>query len=211
MPQLSSHHLGENSTALPHVAQAAQRSWAFFQPADRKEKAQSRWTLGRQLSSRANDALGEHLRHESDGMRLEIAPPGCLSSVRRAAVRSRSCARRGSVPSSKAARNMRTWRAGPTRRFHDVRWHRRRCLMAAHHVRMASISRSNASSVPGLMHTARLGSPTAQRPVVYIPPNFVVISWSPTLAGREVKCSRLKSHIVKPPRRSRHTDMMGCH
>jgi hypothetical protein len=48
--------------------------------------------------------------------------------------------------------------------------------------------------------TDRLGSPTAQRPVVYIPPNLVVTRWSPTLAGREAKCSRLKSHIVKPPR-----------
>jgi hypothetical protein len=35
------------------------------------------------ISSRANGALGEHLRHESDGMRLEIAPPGCRSSVRK--------------------------------------------------------------------------------------------------------------------------------
>ena len=35
------------------------------------------------ISRLANGALGEHLRHESDGMRLEIAPLGCLSSVRR--------------------------------------------------------------------------------------------------------------------------------
>ena len=28
------------------------------------------------ISSRANGALGEHLRHESDGIKLEIAPPG---------------------------------------------------------------------------------------------------------------------------------------
>ena len=35
------------------------------------------------ISSRANGALGERRRHESDGMKLEIVPPGCLSSVRR--------------------------------------------------------------------------------------------------------------------------------
>jgi hypothetical protein len=28
------------------------------------------------ISSLANGALGEHLRHESDGIKLEIAPPG---------------------------------------------------------------------------------------------------------------------------------------
>jgi hypothetical protein len=72
-----------------------------------------------------------------------------------------------------------------------------------------SISRSNASSVPGLMHTAKPGSPTAQKPFVYIPPNFVVTSWSPTLAGREAKCPRLKSHIAKPPGGPGETDMMG--
>jgi hypothetical protein len=31
------------------------------------------------ISNLANGALGEHLRQDTDGMRLEIAPPGCLS------------------------------------------------------------------------------------------------------------------------------------
>ena len=29
------------------------------------------------ISSRANGVWGEHRRHDTDGMRLEIAPPGC--------------------------------------------------------------------------------------------------------------------------------------
>jgi hypothetical protein len=136
MSQLSSHHLGENSTALPHVAQAAQRSWAFFNLRTAKKSAVamgpqrkgavamgtaapslgfcpikhgglggegndrtqtnaeiiSRFQRnhGRSvvsISSLANGAFGVHLRHESDGMRVEIAPPGCLSSVRRSTAR----------------------------------------------------------------------------------------------------------------------------
>src|SRR5262249_45649420 len=59
------------------------------------------------------------------------------------------------------------------------------------------------------MQTATFGSPTAQKPVVYIPPNFVVRSWSPTFAGREAKCSRLKSHMVKPPMGPGQADRMG--
>jgi hypothetical protein len=35
------------------------------------------------IPSRANGAFGLHRRHDSDGIRLEIAPPGCRSSVRR--------------------------------------------------------------------------------------------------------------------------------
>jgi hypothetical protein len=35
------------------------------------------------ISKRANGALGEHQRHDTDVMRLEIAAPGCRSSVRR--------------------------------------------------------------------------------------------------------------------------------
>ena len=35
------------------------------------------------ISSRANGALGEQRRHDTDGMRLEIAAPGCRSSVRK--------------------------------------------------------------------------------------------------------------------------------
>jgi hypothetical protein len=33
--------------------------------------------------SLANGALGEHRRHDTDGMRLEIAAPGCRSSARK--------------------------------------------------------------------------------------------------------------------------------
>jgi hypothetical protein len=33
------------------------------------------------ISTFANGALGEHLRQDRDGMRLEIAPPWCRSSV----------------------------------------------------------------------------------------------------------------------------------
>jgi hypothetical protein len=32
------------------------------------------------------------------------------------------------------------------------------------------------------MQMASLGSPIEQKPVVYVPPNFVVTSWSPTVA-----------------------------
>ena len=46
-------------------------------------------------------------------------------------------------------------------------------------------------SQPSHHAVASLGSPIEQKPVVYVPPNFVVTSWSPTLAGREAKCSRL--------------------
>jgi hypothetical protein len=35
------------------------------------------------ISNRANGALGEHRRHETDGIRLEIEAPWCRSSVRR--------------------------------------------------------------------------------------------------------------------------------
>jgi hypothetical protein len=35
------------------------------------------------ISSLANGALGEHRRQDTDGMRLEIAAPGCLWSVRK--------------------------------------------------------------------------------------------------------------------------------
>jgi hypothetical protein len=35
------------------------------------------------ISSFANGALGEHRRHDTDGMRLEIEAPGCRSSMRR--------------------------------------------------------------------------------------------------------------------------------
>ena len=35
------------------------------------------------ISSLANDALGEHRRHDTEGMVLEIDAPGCRSSVRR--------------------------------------------------------------------------------------------------------------------------------
>ena len=44
------------------------------------------WSYGRSavnISSLANGALGEHRRHDTDGMRLEIAAPECRSSVRR--------------------------------------------------------------------------------------------------------------------------------
>src|SRR5215471_6759946 len=35
------------------------------------------------ISGLANGALGEHRRHDTDGMRLEIVAPGCWSSVRK--------------------------------------------------------------------------------------------------------------------------------
>jgi hypothetical protein len=35
------------------------------------------------ISNRANGAMGEHGRHDTDGMRLEIDAPGCRSSVRK--------------------------------------------------------------------------------------------------------------------------------
>ena len=53
-------------------------------------KGAARLTLGAShgraavsISSRANGAFGEHHRHDTDGMMLEIAAPGCRSSVRR--------------------------------------------------------------------------------------------------------------------------------
>ena len=35
------------------------------------------------ISKRANGALGEHRRHDTDGIRLEIDAPGCRSRVRK--------------------------------------------------------------------------------------------------------------------------------
>ena len=35
------------------------------------------------IFSRAKGALGEHRRHDTDGIRLDIAAPGCRSNVRR--------------------------------------------------------------------------------------------------------------------------------
>src|ERR1700730_7446659 len=45
-----------------------------------------------------------------------------------------------------------------------------------------------------------LGSPIAQKPPVSERLNLVVTSLSPTLAGRESRCSRLWSHIEDAPR-----------
>ncbi|MFZ0115590.1 MAG: hypothetical protein WAL15_14625, partial [Xanthobacteraceae bacterium] len=53
------------------------------------------------ISSLANGALGEHRDTTPDGMRLEIAPPGCLSSVRRST--EPDCPHTGQEPAVTAA------------------------------------------------------------------------------------------------------------
>src|SRR5262245_62761273 len=56
-------------------------------------------------------------------------------------------------------------------------------------------SSEKASSVPGRMHTAVVQSSGAANPRVPVL-KLIVVSLSPTLAGRDLTWCRLKSHIV---------------